>query len=77
MSNLAGPHQLALLALDSVGEAGMYLRLIVGCLTGRPLGRLIRVVALIMEGEGLGRRRSKARQRRVVHERSRGATPLW
>jgi len=44
--------------LDSVGAAGMWHRRIVGYLTDRPLGRLIRVEGLIMVGEGLGRRRS-------------------
>ena len=58
LTRVIGRHQLAHLDLDSAGEAGMYLRLIVGCLIDRPLGRLIRVVDLIMEVEGLGRRRS-------------------
>ncbi len=52
LTRVIGRHQLVLLDLDSVAEAGMWHRRLVGCLTGRPLGQLIRVVGLIMEGEG-------------------------
>ena len=47
-----GRRQLVRLDQDSVEEVGMWLLRIVGCLTELMLGWQMRLVGLIMEGEG-------------------------